>query len=112
MALSKSHYRTVRTLKNLGYSNRMIATVIGVNRQQINDFVKAENIEVTKGKKLHLATFKNCALIDLAMNTEDDKNKIAALKGVEAPVEPLEAPSVDVTVDIKASILEELKGGS
>jgi len=110
MPLKKEHYRTVRTLKNLGYSNRMIGTVIGVHRQLVNDFVKAEGLESTKGKKLNLAAFKNCALIDLAMNADDEKNKIAALKGVEAPVEPLEAPSVDVTVDIKASILEELKG--
>ncbi len=110
MALAESLYRTVDTLHSLGNSNRMIAVVIGVPRQQINDYIKANGVKGIKDKPLKMAQYKNAALTNLAINAEDEKNRIAALRSIDVPKDEDDVEPIDVSVvDIKQSILDELK---
>lgn len=108
--LSDNQLKTIRTLKSLGYSNRMVATVMGLGRHIINELVTAEGLRATEGKKLKLVDYKNAALLSLSINAEDEKNRIAAIKGVEAPQERSGGSSAAINLDVKAEILRELKG--
>lgn len=110
MALSENLYRTVDTLKELGYSNRMIATVIGVHRQQVNDYVTANGLSGTKGKKLKLADYKNAALVNLAVNAADEKHRISALNSLDMKNDDTgSVQTTTTTTTVKQEILDELQ---
>jgi predicted transcriptional regulator len=110
MALKPDITRSIDTLKALGNSNRMIATVLGIDRGAVNKYVKsAKSKDVTYGTKLKLAEYKNAVLINLALTTEDDKHRISALNSVD--VTDSDAVDDRVTGDtskVKLEIINEL----